>query len=217
VNEKLTFGLIISLVLGALVLGFFGKAAEMGVFVVACGVALAFANIDKIQRFKGAGFEAEMKKAVEDAYATMESLKGIAKPLILSTLSNLIYAGRWGGMKKERQHELKNEMDQLAKSIGVFDAEVRNESEKFFAWNAMDIVHNLENAAHKAKGLETSQRDTIQNLMDRDTDKFPSVDALKAAVSSLDDAQKEAAKPFIEDYEHYLSHRTIRRPGVGEE
>ena len=30
-------------------------------------IGMAFANIDKIQRFKGAGFEAEMKQAVEKA------------------------------------------------------------------------------------------------------------------------------------------------------
>jgi hypothetical protein len=216
-NEKLSFRLIIALIVGSMLFGLIGKATEMGVFVVACGIALAFTNIDKIQRFKGAGFEAEMKKAVEDAYATMGSLKAIAKPLILSTLSNLIYAGRWGGMQKERQHELKDEMDRLAKSIGVFDSEVRDESEKFFAWNAIDIVACLEGAVHKAKSLEKSEQESIRSLTDRATDKYPSLDELKKCLSSFNDEQRNAAQPFLEDYEYYLSHRRLRRPGIGEE
>lgn len=202
---------------GALLFGLKEMAVEMGLFVVACGVALSFTNIDKIQRFKGAGFEAEMKKAVEDAYATMESLKSIAKPLILSTLSNLIYAGRWGGMKRERQHELKEKMDSLAKSIGVFDDEVQSESAKFFAWNAIDIIQMLERAVQKVKPLEKPEQNTLHLLIDRDADKYPSAEELSQAIASFDEEQKEAAKPFLDDYEYYLSNRALRRPGVNEE
>ncbi|TYK65049.1 hypothetical protein [Colwellia echini] len=36
-------------------------AAEMGLAIVAGAIGLAFANIDKMSKFKGAGFEAEMK------------------------------------------------------------------------------------------------------------------------------------------------------------
>ncbi len=35
-------------------------AAEMGLAILAGAIGLAFANIDKISKFKGAGFEAEM-------------------------------------------------------------------------------------------------------------------------------------------------------------
>ena len=40
--------------------GFMGMPAEMGLSVLAGALGLAFSNIDKIARFKGAGFEAEM-------------------------------------------------------------------------------------------------------------------------------------------------------------
>jgi len=217
-KNKLSIGLIITMIAGALLFGLKGMAVEMGLFVAACGVALAFANIDKIQRFKGAGFEAEMKKAVEDAYATVELLKSIAKPLILSILSNLIYANRFGGgMKKEQQHKLKDDMDHLAKLIGVFDNEVQSESEKFFAWNAIDIIQRLESVVQKVKPLEEPERNAIYSLIDRDTDKYPNIEELRQVMDSLDKEQKEAAKPVIDDYEYYLSNRAIRRPGVQEE
>ncbi len=40
--------------------GFTGATGEMGLAIVAGAIGLAFANLDKISKFKGAGFEAEM-------------------------------------------------------------------------------------------------------------------------------------------------------------
>ncbi|WP_165857212.1 ArsR family transcriptional regulator [Marinobacter sp. JSM 1782161] len=52
--------------LGApVILGTLGKPAEAGVCVVAGALGLAFANLDRLKRFKGGGFEAEMKDQLE--------------------------------------------------------------------------------------------------------------------------------------------------------
>mgnify|MGYP003388239945 CR=1 FL=1 len=40
--------------------GFLSKPTEMGLAVLAGALGLAFSNLDKISKFKGAGFEAEM-------------------------------------------------------------------------------------------------------------------------------------------------------------
>lgn len=45
--------------------GFMGMVAEMGLSIVAGSIGLAFINIDKIAKFKGAGFEAEMCEKVK--------------------------------------------------------------------------------------------------------------------------------------------------------
>ncbi len=42
------------------ILGFCGKPVEMGLAIVAGSIGLAFSNIDKIKKFEGAGFKAEM-------------------------------------------------------------------------------------------------------------------------------------------------------------
>ena len=42
------------------VYGFLSLTTEMGLAIVAGSLGLAFSNIDKISKFKGAGFEAEM-------------------------------------------------------------------------------------------------------------------------------------------------------------
>jgi hypothetical protein len=44
--------------------GFMGMTVEMGLAILAGSIGLAFSNIDKIAKFKGAGFEAEMCKKV---------------------------------------------------------------------------------------------------------------------------------------------------------
>jgi len=48
IGSLLTVGL-------AVMFGIMGKPAEMGIIVVAGAIGLSFLNIDKIQRFKGAG------------------------------------------------------------------------------------------------------------------------------------------------------------------
>jgi len=56
----------ILLLVGTFALGLLSKPTEMGLCILAAAIALAFSNIEKIKRFKGAGFEAEMlEKQVE--------------------------------------------------------------------------------------------------------------------------------------------------------
>ena len=53
------------LLVGTMVLAFLGKPAEMGLAIVAAAIALVFSDIDRFKRFKGAGFEAELREQVE--------------------------------------------------------------------------------------------------------------------------------------------------------
>ncbi len=64
-NNYIQFAAYAVLLAGSLVFGFLGKTAEMTLAIVAGAMGLAFTNIDKIARFKGAGFEAEMREKIE--------------------------------------------------------------------------------------------------------------------------------------------------------
>lgn len=55
---------------GSLALGFLGRPTEMGLAIVAAAVALAFSDLDKFRRIKGAGFEAELREKVETIIET---------------------------------------------------------------------------------------------------------------------------------------------------
>ena len=61
------------LLLGTLVFGIFGKPTEMGLCIAAASIGLAFSNIEKLKRFKAAGFEAEMLERKVDAIVAKDA------------------------------------------------------------------------------------------------------------------------------------------------
>jgi predicted transcriptional regulator len=63
----------IVLLVGPITFGMLGKPTEMGLCILAAAIALAFSNIEKIKRFKGAGFEAEMVEKQLEAMIAKES------------------------------------------------------------------------------------------------------------------------------------------------
>ena len=111
------------LILGpALVFGFTDKPTEMTISILGGSIAAAFLNIEKFRKIKGAGFEAEIKEAVEKAYATVDAVKTLAKPLILATMDILTKAGRWGGMDAAMKHKFMNDLQITAKSLDLKDS-----------------------------------------------------------------------------------------------
>jgi hypothetical protein len=54
-TQLLSFGVLLVI---SSILGLVGRPTEMSIAVVAGALGLAFSNIDKIAKFKGAGFEA---------------------------------------------------------------------------------------------------------------------------------------------------------------
>lgn len=64
-NTILNAAAFIALLVLSFILGLLGKPTEMGLSILAGAIALSFLNIDKIKRFKGAGFEAEMREELE--------------------------------------------------------------------------------------------------------------------------------------------------------
>ncbi|OAM96724.1 hypothetical protein AZ468_23840 (plasmid) [Vibrio europaeus] len=75
----------------------------MGIAVVASSIFLAFANLDKFSKFKGAGFEAELKSVVDEANSSIENLKAVTTPLLITSLDLISKDGRWsdgGGFYK---------------------------------------------------------------------------------------------------------------------
>jgi hypothetical protein len=87
------------ILIGALVIiptffGAFKMATEMGLSIGAIVIALFFANLDKFSKFKGAGFEAEMRNAVKETYTALEELKELALSLSAPIIDELAVSGR---------------------------------------------------------------------------------------------------------------------------
>jgi hypothetical protein len=213
-QSNINIVLVCLLVGGALLFGLLGKPTEMGLMIVACSLALAFANLDRIQRFKGAGFEAEMRKAVEEAYATTENLRSLAKPLVLSMLENLLYGGRWGGMGPARKHRLKDELDALSKSLGIRDAEITDTLHKFYIWHGIDHIDRIDAVMAKNKISNKEVLKALGGVSNRNVDELPPVQAVRAALNGLKQEELVLLEPLVENYEHYRTHKTLR-PAAG--
>lgn len=67
INQIAQISAFILLLAGTFAFGLLGKTAEMGLCILAASIGLAFSNIEKMKRFKGAGFEAEMLEKKVDA------------------------------------------------------------------------------------------------------------------------------------------------------
>lgn len=90
INQKL----IIALVILPVLVGIFRTPKEAGIVIVAIFLALCFANLDKFVRFKGAGFEAELRTAVDKAYAAIDELKELGLSLSGPIVDELAISGR---------------------------------------------------------------------------------------------------------------------------
>lgn len=109
--------------------GVMGKPTEMGIIVAAGAIVLAFLNIDKIQRFKGAGFEAEMKRALEEANATIEQLREVAATSAEAILTDLMAGNFMDGTTLEKRLGLHDQLIKNLKAIGASDKQIEKADE----------------------------------------------------------------------------------------
>jgi len=211
--------LIALLVILPTVFGFLQMPTEMGVIIVACSLSLCFANLNKIQSFKGAGFEAQMREAVQEAYATLEALQSLARPLLRTNIANIAFANRWDGIGKEKEHELMNDLSGLAVSLEMDqDPEITSMRRQFYNLYSVDHLRFILHVLHSAGVTSETVKTNMQPLMERtETYVPPSVPILRNALLSLTAPQWELIEPYILDYEHYIGTHTFRRPEATEE
>lgn len=194
---------------------YFGKESQIEVMtrIIAIGtVCLFFANLHRFSKFKGGGIEAELAKAVEEASATLDNLKVIAKPLILSTLDNLTWGGRWGGMAAEKKHELKKEIDQVIDAFSIEDENIKRAQEKFHFMHSIDHINYIATKMSKNEIKNPDVMKQVRSLFNPDLTKPPKVEEVKKALEGLSDNEINILQPYIDDYEYYLEHNQVRRP-----
>ena len=119
-NQKL----IISLVAIPILFGIFGSWKEMSISVVAICLALSFSNLDKFSRIKGAGFEAELKNAVDKAYAAIEQLKELGISLTGPIVDELSISGRLAYFHLKYKLERVAEISDTLKKLGASQQEI---------------------------------------------------------------------------------------------
>lgn len=187
------------------IFGLKGMAAEMGIAVAASGLFLAFANLDKFSEFKGAGFEAKLREAVNEANATIENLKSVAAPLLTTTIDLLAKDGRFGEDSAfNKNHDLYNKLVSLQADIGISDNSLEKAKSQYLNIHAWDMVSDL------ASGIELSgkERFTValrEVLGSHSFDKPPSLENFLQLLGDveLQDGERQRLEEIKQYYQIY--------------
>ncbi|EHA1080856.1 hypothetical protein I8Y06_001678 [Photobacterium damselae] len=151
-NKLLNFCGFALLVVSVFLFGLNAQSVEMGIAVAASGIFLAFANLDKFTRFKGAGFEAELKSVVQEANASIEQLKSVATPLAISSLQAMTKGNRWSdGTRITREendsfsinHDLFDDLCQLIETNKLSNEKLELLKKQYVNIHAWDMVEDI--------------------------------------------------------------------------
>ena len=209
-NLKSFISVVVILVPG-LSFGALGKSVEMGLAVAAGAIAAAFINIDKFEHFKGAGFEAQMKKAVEEAYATIENLREITKPLIVSMVGMLTHANRWSGMEQDQKHKLMDDFERISKALSLNDKELDSVIEIFHRYHTWDHFSVFITALSKENNISKESIKELEQLRDYKTSNFPSKEDIISLLGVPLDDLNLGINEVLEDYLYYRNNHKLRR------
>ena len=195
----------ILLIASVFVFGLKGMAAEMGIAVAASGIFLAFANLDKFSEFKGAGFEAKLREAVDEANATIENLKEVAKPLIKTNLFVLAKAGRFSEGAFNKTHDVYDQLAELQSKIGLNSQDLECSKSSYLNIHAWDMVSELSGSIERA-GNERFSVTSREIMGTRSFEIAPEIQKFNELVSGIEldeisQKQYEALKNYYAKYQ----------------
>lgn len=212
------------LILGlAVMFGIMGKPTEMGIIVVAGAIAVAFLNIDKIQKFKGAGFEAEMKRAVAEANATVKQLREVAATSSEVILTDLMAGNFMSGTTLEKRLNLHDQLIENLKEIGASKKQIEKADEMWRRGVGI-IFHRGIHAALEGREkpnevntkaekhiLEASRE--LQELIKFEEWKVPTPKELRKFIEARN-VMNPAVDELLKDYEEFLKSGEFKRRNI---
>ena len=211
-ENKIVFWISFFFLLGASALfGYFDKLGAMSLSVVAGAIGMAFANLDKFSKIKGAGFEAELRKAVVEAYATTSSVKYLSAELAGSILGVIAGEGRWGGMGLKRKLQLREEIDTALVKIGLNEKEIAESHKLFDQYLLWDHGRAIIDLMQKSDTADNKLRESLNKLTDY---KYLSV-ASPVEFENIRKQSKMKNPEIVEkisDLEYFMANKKLRRP-----
>jgi hypothetical protein len=207
----------------AMYLGVMGKPTEMGLIIAACSISIAFLNLDRIQKFKGAGFEAEMRQAVEEAHATVEQLRILAATSTESTLTTLMSGSFFDGTTLDHRLSMHDKLVECLQHLGVSQKQI---SEARHMWNKgvgviyhRAIRHALADRKEKnivnpdATPERTAAATEFQELLKFERWDAPSSQEMRAFIQ-VNGLLTEQISELLSDYAYFEQTGQIKRREV---
>lgn len=207
----------------AMMFGLLGKPTEMGLIIAAGAIAISFLNIDRIQRFKGAGFEAEMRQAVEHVHATVDQLRVLAAASAESTLTTLMADNFFDGTSLETRLDLHDRLIHSLEEIGVPPSNIAEADHRWRKGVGIiyhrGIRHYLEGRTQKqhinskADPSVLNASKEFQDLLKFETWQAPSAQEMRDFINAHNVMNTEVDQ-LLEDYAHFERTNQIRRRNV---
>lgn len=207
-NQKL----IIALVVIPILLGIFRSPKEMGIAVLAIGLALVFSNIDKFSRFKGtfkgAGLEAELKTAVDEAYAAIEQLKELGLSLSSPIVDELAISGRM-----LQYIHLKYKLERVAKiadtlkKLGASQEEIDKACSTIYERVTDDHIRRI---LHSLKSSNPGKEELFEGINDGKMDDWDK-GKIETFIRENNLNKSEDTDEWLLDLDYFVKQRKLRR------
>jgi len=215
---KFTYELIgIACALAAIVVGIFGMPEVMAVAAILALAFLFFANADRVARVKASatGFEAETRAILEEARATLEQVRQVAKIAVQASLSVVMRTGRMGGFYFDEKERVRDASQKALESLGVPKKEQEEIFNEWHSVNRFDYAHILLGRYKIPKEVYGNNELTAEWERLRKTSFLsnPSsniVEAFLIKAGMMNDERRE----LLDDYRHYEKYGLHRRPSV---
>jgi hypothetical protein len=215
------FYLIISLLVGfTIYFGFKNQFKEMTRMVVLTIIVLFFLSIDKFEYFKGGGIEAKMRKAVTEAYATIENMKHLGYALSQPIVANISLQGRlFQYIPINQQAIYIEDVVKNLKEIGISEDSIKNITMGFRKLVLRDHVGKILDEVIKVKPNDQRLVDEFKKIFLADVTDWGKYDVNSADIRDFVKKHKiigSEVENLILDLESYRKNWKLRRPEIWE-
>ena len=206
--NELTQKLIFTLVIVPILLGIFRTPKEMGIAAAAISVALAFANLDRIESFSAVFFQAKLRSAVEKAYAAIDQLKELGVALSEPIVDEMAVSGRM-----LQYIHLKYKLERVAKieetlqKLGASPDEIETACSVIYVRVTQDHVRHI---LYALKAANPGKETLFDGL---DGGKMDQWDEQRVEKLVKDNAlqKNHAVEEAILDLQYFLKNKKLRR------
>jgi len=181
--------------------------------IVGALAVLAFANLDRIDKFKASstGIEVEMRKLVEQAKGTIAELQALGVLVATLSLSFVKRQGRRGPYTDEQQDAIREDITRVLVKLGVPDGQIQDALFEWHQWVEFDYVHAILGGNAIPQTLGAAVQDQRRALLERGITNPLTPEGLRTFLVSHQVLTPER-EAYIEDYAYYRAHRKHRRP-----
>ena len=197
--------LFILLMIGISVsLAYLDKEAAAGLTIIAFSFGLVFLNLDRFKKFKGAGFEAEIREVVTEAYAAIDELRKVAINVSKPAVSLLAVSGPFQYLPLSSKLEYARNISGTLSDLNVSAETIEN---------VVSSLYERVEGDHKRRVLvalnnQLSTEDKIFNNYDDLNEEDWSVEK----IVELSNTKEVDVSNEIADFHHFISNKTLREP-----